>query len=77
MKIKFAQGIEITREQMHDLHAIMKEPDCGWDKEFYADYAKQLRNGVYEVAAQGQHGTYTYRVNTHWNLITLKKVERA
>jgi hypothetical protein len=73
MKLKLAQGVSLTQEQTLEVaQVIMTEPDMGWG---YDSETRSTKSGVYDVVLDGEHGQYKYRVNTSFELITLKAVK--
>lgn len=73
MKLKIERGILLTEEQLKEvLELIMLEPDMGWNyNEETGKYDKVTTN----ITCGDTGTTYTYRVNTSWDMITLLKVE--
>lgn len=73
MRLKVAQGLALTQKQLREVaELVMTEPDMGWD---YDETSRSKKTGVYNVSLSGEFGTYEYRVNTSFNLITLKAVK--
>lgn len=72
MKLKIAQGILLTKEQLEEVaNTIMTKPDMGWN---YDDETKETKL-VQNFVLDGEHGRYSYRVNLSWEMITLLFVE--
>ncbi len=72
MKLKIAQGILLTKEQLEEVaNTIMTKPDMGWN---YDDEKKETVF-VQDYELTGEFGTYIYRVNLSWEMITLLNVK--
>jgi len=73
MELKLAQGVSLTQKQCLEVaQSIMKEPNMGWG---YDLETRSTKTGVYNVELKGDYGIYYYRVNTSFDLITLKAVK--
>jgi hypothetical protein len=79
MQLKIEQGIKLTREQVLEIgNTIMQEPDMGWKPWVFdsaADREEWEKRHKWEEELQGEHGTYTYRINLSWNMITILDVK--
>lgn len=76
MKLKVMQGVKLTQDQAKEVaESIMTEPDMGWGWDMSQGVNGAPTPNVYEEELQGEHGTYSYRVNLSWDMITLKSVK--
>jgi hypothetical protein len=79
MELKIAQGIKLTREQVLEIgNTIMQEPDMGWKPWVFdsvADREEWENKHKWEEELRGEYGTYRYRINLSWNMITILSVE--
>jgi hypothetical protein len=79
MALKVSQGIRLTREQVLEIgNVIMNEPDMGWKPWVFdtaADREEWENKHKWEEVFQGEHGTYKFRINLSWNMITILDVK--
>ena len=71
MIIKIDRDVRLTHDQLNELPTVLAKPDMGWD---FDNHYNELPH-VYDVEFEGEHGTYTYRVNQSWKMITVLGVE--
>ncbi|MCK9576481.1 MAG: hypothetical protein M0R51_11210 [Clostridia bacterium] len=71
-EVKFAQGVHPNLEQLKELaNDILHEPDMGWN---WCDEINGAKD-IMIITESGEEGTYTYRVNLSWQMITILKIE--
>jgi len=76
MTLKFAPGVRPTQEQALEIaQVVMAEPDMGWDWDLEHNEPASVRHKSYDVQLDGEYGTYHYRVNLSWELITILSVK--
>lgn len=67
--IKFDRGLRMTTQQLSEFaNCVLVTPDMGLGHD---SMGKKISQKVYEVENEAEHGTYVYRVNRSWKLITL------
>lgn len=71
MNFKISSSVKLNYDQVLELQSVFGTPDMGWGVD--NDYSKM--NNVYLVENQGEHGTYSFRVNLKKELITLLSVK--
>lgn len=72
MELKVMHGVRLNKNQLQEVvNLVMSQPDMGWN--YNEDTGVQ--DNVMNVVTSADYGTYTYRVNLSWNLITLLSVE--
>ena len=75
MTIKFEKSVCLSHDQMLELAALLETPDMGFDKDCDNKPIPLQHGQYYDVVSNGDHGTYEYRINLSYELITIKGVK--
>ena len=75
MQIKFEKKVAPTPKQFKELAMFLQEPKYGWGNYSDGEPIDLNHHQYYDEIKKGAFGTYTYRVNLSYQLITVKEVK--
>jgi hypothetical protein len=78
MEIKFERSLRLNEEQLKEVLDLafapsLTEKPMSFDSVAEKDYWKKTKVWMTEI--DGDHGTYTLRINLSWELITVLEVK--